>query len=897
MMALSVAQMARMSRLLEEALPLDEEARRQWLQALAPEDQDLEAALQRALLPDGGDGAEAPATLREVGIDAPEAATQKPGDRVGPYQLVRELGRGGMAEVWLARRADGAFKREVALKLPALATLRKDLASRFARERDILASLEHPNIARLYDAGVSAEGLPYLAMEYVHGEPLTTWCDSHRLGIRERLKLFLQVLDAVQYAHGHHVLHRDIKPSNILVTESGQVRLLDFGVAKLLEQEEERIELTKVYGRALTPEYASPELLRGERVDAATDIYALGVLLYELLAGSRPYRLKPGASLTAIEKEVMQAQVQRPSTQVQPDTAAARAMTVGRLARRLRGDLDAIVLKALAREPQERYPSAEALADDLQRYLTGEPVEARPARPAYWLTKFVLRHRTGMAAATLAVMLLGSLSYEQIRTRAMTAQRQALAARSASELEAAAPRSAAAAAVDKSIAVLPFVDMSEKHDQEYFSDGLSEELIDRLSHTPQLKVIARTSSFSFKGKNDDVRTIASKLGVAHLLEGSVRKAGNKLRITAQLIRAADGSHLWSQTYDRNLADIFKVQDEIAGTVAQALRVALKAGTAGKRVEPNLEAHNLLLQGNFFLDRRTKQDAEKAVALYRRASLIDPNYALALVNLARARMLQAFFVWIPWMEGYEKAREALERALKIDPDLAIAHAYLGRLRWAYGFDWQAAQVEYGRARELDPNDDHGQVGLDAIDAFRSGRLDELIADFNQRVLRDPVDTGTLGELAHWLFFAGRFNEAEATCRKLEELNPKLLDLTYCALTRVMMGRNTEALVTEQKESWEPGRLWGLSIIYWKLGRRAESGAALNEMDKRYGAVMAYQSAETHAYRGEVELAFEWLERAYRERDTGLYGLRSDPFLANLRGDSRYKVLLAKMNLAD
>jgi serine/threonine-protein kinase len=197
-----------------------------------------------------------------------------------------------MAEVWLAERADGAFKREVALKLPMLSRLRKDLASRFARERDILAGLEHPNIARMYEAGVSGEGLPYLAMEYVHGEPLTTWCDRHQLGIRERLKLFLQVLDAVQYAHGHQVIHRDIKPSNILVTDSGQVRLLDFGVAKLLAREDEQTELTQLYGRALTPEYASPELVRGDGIEQASDVYSLGVVLYELLCGSRPYRLK-----------------------------------------------------------------------------------------------------------------------------------------------------------------------------------------------------------------------------------------------------------------------------------------------------------------------------------------------------------------------------------------------------------------------------------------------------------------------------------------------------------------------------------------------------------------------------------------------------------------------------
>ena len=273
------------------------------------------------------------------------------------------------------------------LKYERYSRLGQDLASRFVRECDILATLEHPNIVRLYDAGATAQGLRYLAMEYVDGEPLVCWCDRRHLGVQDRLTLFLQVLDAVQYAHGQQVIHRDIKPSNILVTQDGQVRLLDFGAAKLLEREE-LTGLTRLYGRALTPEYASPELLRGDAVSATSDVYALGIVLYELLAGNHPRAVEAGAPKRCRKHAIPP--VKKPSTRVGPDAAAARATTQDQLVRRLKGDLDAIVLKALAGQPEDRYGSATAFADDLRRYLSGEPVVARADRALHRLAKVAL---------------------------------------------------------------------------------------------------------------------------------------------------------------------------------------------------------------------------------------------------------------------------------------------------------------------------------------------------------------------------------------------------------------------------------------------------------------------------------------------------------------------------
>ena len=417
-MTLSIAQMAAMSRLLDEALPLDAVGRRAWLEALPPEHQELAQNLREALLPEGEQAAgleplspQAMAALVDLS-SVTRASRLQPGARVGPYELISALGSGGMAEVWLARRADGAFKREVALKLPMLNQLRGDLEQRFARERDILASLEHPYIARLYDAGVDPTGSPYLSMEYVHGQQLTDWCDAHRLGISARLELFMQVLEAVQYAHEKQVIHRDLKVSNILVTESGQVRLLDFGVAKLLADEADLAPLTSVYGRALTPDYASPELLQGETIDARSDIYSLGVLLYEMLTGLRPYRLQRAASIGALEQAIAAVEVKKPSAQQEADASTARSTTPEKLARELRGDLDAIVLKALAKRPLERYQSVASLAKDLRRYLDRKPIEALPARFTDRLAKYVRRNKAMVAvSATALAAILATVAF------------------------------------------------------------------------------------------------------------------------------------------------------------------------------------------------------------------------------------------------------------------------------------------------------------------------------------------------------------------------------------------------------------------------------------------------------------------------------------------------------
>ncbi len=386
---------ARLRALLDEALALPAGARDAWLAGLPVSDTPLAPLLQRLLTQ-----SEAGAAVLDGGprVETADFARPPPGampERVGPYRLLHELGSGGMATVWLAERTDLLQARQVALKLPHGAWRRSGLAERLQREREILATLEHPHIARLYDAGLADDGQPYLALERVQGEPIDAWCDSHVLDVPARVALFGQVARAVAYAHARLVVHRDLKPANILVTAEGEVKLLDFGIAKLLEADTaEATELTQQMGRALTLRYAAPEQVLGQPVGTATDIYALGVLLYELLSGQRPYR-PARDSAAALEDAVLHEQPLPPSRVAPPARRAA-----------LRGDLDTIVLKALKKDPAARYPTVDALAEDLQRHLEHRPVRARPDGTGYRLAKWVRRHRVAAAAGAAVLLAL-----------------------------------------------------------------------------------------------------------------------------------------------------------------------------------------------------------------------------------------------------------------------------------------------------------------------------------------------------------------------------------------------------------------------------------------------------------------------------------------------------------
>jgi adenylate cyclase len=461
-----------------------------------------------------------------------------------------------------------------------------------------------------------------------------------------------------------------------------------------------------------------------------------------------------------------------------------------------------------------------------------------------------------------------------------------------------AAASAAPAIPQKSVAVLPFVDMSERKDQEYFSDGLSEELIDHLAHARDLTVIARTSSFQFKGKNDDVRTIGQRLGVANLLEGSVRTSGKKLRITAQLIRVADGSHLWSETYDRDMGDIFKVQDSIAAEVVSALQATMATFVHPHESRPrNLQSYNAVLRGRYFGQRGTKQDSERGIAAFEEAIRLDPENAIAWSGLSDLYEVCAISGWMRPEDAKALARKAVDRALAIDPDLGQAHRILGEQQLKWNYNLEAARAEFKRARELEP-DESKYWGLDSDVALVMGDPSEAVRLAEKLAEANPLNPSDLYNLASAIFYSDRLPEAERAAHNMVEQYPSY-SYAQCLLGEVLLAeRKPEAaLAVMSAETDEAARLICVPDALWVLGRRKEADALLTEAAGKYASSSAASIAESYAMRNDHDQALMWLARAYDNRDGNMIYIRADPLMRNLRGDPRFTALLRKMKLPE
>jgi adenylate cyclase len=461
------------------------------------------------------------------------------------------------------------------------------------------------------------------------------------------------------------------------------------------------------------------------------------------------------------------------------------------------------------------------------------------------------------------------------------------------------PTSTAMAVSDKSIAVLPFTDMSENKDQEYFSDGLSEEVLDLLSRIPELHVVARTSAFSFKGKSDDIPTIARKLLVANVLEGSVRRSGNHLRITAQLVRADNGYHLWSQTYDRKLDDIFKIQDDIAGSVVQALKVALLEGFPPKATETqSTEAYTLYVQAKSMLSRADTQGEYDKVADYLQQVLkLDPKFAPAWALLSTVHSYRAISSTSgPLAQDIEEARRAARQALALDPSLAGAHHAMSIILSAFDWDWIGAQAEVQRALALDPGNSDVVLSAGKL-AFALGQYDKVLTFFQRATATDPLNSNAQLWLG-WLFRRdGKYSEALIAARKALDLDPGQTYGHFIIASMLLKTGDSAGALTEIDLGSDYERSLSRAYVFHALGRKADADLAITVFERKYAEGDAYHIAGIHAFRGESDLAYTWLDRAYRQRDTALEFVKCDPLFENLEADPRYKAFLRKMKLPE
>jgi TolB-like protein/Tfp pilus assembly protein PilF len=799
------------------------------------------------------------------------------GETFAHYRILASLGGGGMGVVYEAE--DTRLGRHVALKfLPETLADDHEALDRFEREAKAASALNHPHICTIHEFG-EHDGKPFIVMELMQGQTLKAGIGGKPLPTERAIQLGVQIADALEAAHAAGIVHRDIKPANIFITERGEAKLLDFGLAKPvfgrakgatsdLSHEvtiTESQDLTTPGTTMGTAAYMSPEQAWGKEVDARGDLFSFGVVLYEMATGTLPF---PGETSTQIIDGILHGEPV-PAVQVNPDVPP---------------ELDRIITKAMEKDPDLRYQSAAEIKADLRRLLRdstggrGTPprgmTAARLTRPSSRARRWI-----GAGAAVLILALAGVLWFDREAWRRRP--------------QGGAPEPAAT----PSIAVLPFVDMSAGKDQEYFSDGLAEELINDLARIPGLRVAARTSSFQFKGTKEDLRTIGQRLNVANILEGSVRKEGRHVRITAELVKVADGFDLWSQTYDRELNDIFAVQDDIASSVSNALKVRLLAKDGPRPVgrAANAEAYNLYLQGTYFLDRGTRDDTGNAVSYYQRALKLDPGYARAWAGLAAAHLRQASRSYVPAAEGFRNARQEVEKALELDPKLAEAHAALGWIRRNYDWDWPGADAAYKRALELEPGNATVVRGAAAL-ARTMGRLEEAIRLDRRAVELDPLSVAAHYNLALHALYAGLLDEAKAAFRKTLELNPEYPSAHMFLGEVDLMGSNPAAARDEMEREKDPFfHRYGLALAYYALGQRNDADAALRELLEKDKEGAAFQIAEVYAFRGEVDKAFAWLEQAYAQRDAGLSELKRDPLLKGLEGDPRYATFLKKMHL--
>jgi serine/threonine protein kinase/tetratricopeptide (TPR) repeat protein len=793
------------------------------------------------------------------------------GRRLGSYRIEREIGRGGMGAVYEASRADNEFNKRAAIKLVKRGMDTDFILRRFRKERQILAALDHPHIAGLLDGGTTDDGLPYFVMEFIEGQPLYSYCDAHQLSITERLKLFRSICDAVHYAHQKQVVHRDIKPSNVLVTSEGVPKLLDFGIAKLLNPQlagDITHDPTATAMRLMTPEYASPEQVQGAPTTPSTDVYSLGVLLYELLTGHRPYRLVNRApheiarviceeSPTPPSVIITRAEDLLPSLLTGDDATTLKQLyttrggTLESIRRALAGDLDNIVMQALRKEPEWRYQTAAELRDDITRYLEGRPVSDLPDPP----------HASALSRPDVSN--------------------------------------------ENSLAVLPMklFDINQlETSPDYLGTGLADALITRLSAIRSFAVRPTSSVLRYGADADPLRA-GRELGVAFVLDGRIRKSADRIRVTIQLLNVKDETTAWAGQFDEQFTDVLSLEDVISSHVAEAILPHLTVDQRlrlAKRGTDNPQAHEAYLRGRFYWNTFTEEGFARAIVCYQQAIALDPKYALAYAGVAAYHNWLGVFTVMPFAECAAAAYEAAATSVELDPNLAEGHASLGEAILCRDFAWASAEHHLVRAIELDPNYSPARIWY-ALQLGMEGRFSESLRQAHIARDLDPLAVISRFAVVWCSYHARRYDEAYRFASATLENEPRNLMMVYASsflLSR--LGRHEEAIKAAEKCVELLGKashtLGRLGAAYAEAGRFEDAEQVLAEMDQlaERRTVSPYHLALVYSSLDRKEEALNLLEQAYETGDAKVLWSGVDPELDRLHGHPRYNDLLRKLD---